>query len=173
VILNIPLSSVMPPDRLIWQGTKDGIFSVRSAYHRRVELQEASRGQCSYKDISSDVWKIIWSLQIKNPVKVFLWRACKNLLPTKLNLHHKKVVKDSLCPCCGLEPEDTIHALWSCPAARCVEWLKIGISEMLFWWQFCLATRKIFYRKAEEGPNRVNGCGRGVQAVRLITAINR
>lgn len=38
VILNIPLSPFYPPDRIIWKSTKDGVFSVRSAYHLGVEI---------------------------------------------------------------------------------------------------------------------------------------
>jgi hypothetical protein len=38
VILNIALSPLHPPNRLIWKGTKDGIFSIRGAYLLGVEL---------------------------------------------------------------------------------------------------------------------------------------
>jgi hypothetical protein len=37
VITNMPISPFLPPDRLIWQGTKNGSFSVRSAYHLGME----------------------------------------------------------------------------------------------------------------------------------------
>jgi hypothetical protein len=33
VISSIPLNSSIPPDRLIWLGTFNGVFSVKSAYH--------------------------------------------------------------------------------------------------------------------------------------------
>jgi hypothetical protein len=47
-----------------------------------------------------------------------MWRACKNILPTKINLFNIRVVEDKLCPCCGQEEEDELHAIWSCPAAK-------------------------------------------------------
>jgi len=118
VILNIPLSPIYPPNRIIWKSTKDGAFSVCSAYHLGVELQASNRGQSSYATQGNDIWKSLWSLHVSNPVKVSLWRACNNLLPTKLNLKHKRVVEDALCPICGREDEDTAHVLWSCPGAQ-------------------------------------------------------
>jgi hypothetical protein len=37
-IRKIPLSSTDQKDTLIWRGTKNGVFSVRSAYHMQKEL---------------------------------------------------------------------------------------------------------------------------------------
>jgi hypothetical protein len=33
VIKNIPLNPFLPPDRMVWKGTSDGVFTVRIAYH--------------------------------------------------------------------------------------------------------------------------------------------
>lgn len=51
-------------------------------------------------------------------VRVFLWKACSNILPTKLNLEKRSVVEDSLCPICRLEGESVEHILWTCESAR-------------------------------------------------------
>jgi hypothetical protein len=39
---------------------------------------------------NNSVWKDCWNLKVPNMVKMFLWRALRNLLPTKVNLKKKK-----------------------------------------------------------------------------------
>ena len=48
-------------------------------------------------------------------VRNFLWRACRNAIPTKKNLQRRCVVDDPLCPFCSQHEENVFHALWSCP----------------------------------------------------------
>jgi len=42
VIASMPLCYSLSPDKLVWQGTNDGVFSVKSAYHMGMESN--SRG---------------------------------------------------------------------------------------------------------------------------------
>jgi hypothetical protein len=83
-----------------------------------MELKERERGQYTTAVIDSAVWKAIWDMKVPNSVKLFTWRACQNILLTRVNLSQRKVVDDCSCPCCGSEEETTIHAVWSCPAAQ-------------------------------------------------------
>lgn len=48
----------------------------------------------------------------------FLWRACKNGLPTLKNLSLRGIVEKPLCPICLREDESTFHMAWSCPAVQ-------------------------------------------------------
>jgi hypothetical protein len=118
IIKNIPLCTSLPPDKIFWSGTSNGMFSVRSAYHLGLDLLRKQKGECSFRIISADFWKKLWALKVPNSSKIFLWRACQNLLPTKQNLLKKCVLKDDLCPCCKFQEESIIHALWSCPSAQ-------------------------------------------------------
>ena len=58
------------------------------------------------------MWKSIWSLKCLNKIKTFIWRACKNILPTKTRLkdHHIPIEVD-----CGLceSIEMSEHTFWS------------------------------------------------------------
>jgi hypothetical protein len=96
-----------------------------------VEKTEARRGEAS-RPVEGVIWKECWSLNVPNVVKLFLWRALHDLLPTKVNLAKKGVLQDTLCPICAMEEETVMHIIWSCPASvdvwgvgpRCLQ--KIG-----------------------------------------------
>jgi hypothetical protein len=118
VIVAIPLNPTFPPDRLAWNGTSNGIFSVQSAYHMGMEIQECSQGSTSQGGSGHRVWSFIWSLEVPNPAKLFMWRACNDLLPTRSNLARRKIVEDNVCPCYLRDVESGLHAIWSCPAAQ-------------------------------------------------------
>lgn len=117
IICQIPLSLGPTSDILTWRGTSNGEFSVHSAYHREKESQCRRRGECSGQCARNIVWKKIWSLEIPNAVKMFMWKACNDFLPTKLNLLRRGVVNNDRCSICERGAESMKHCLWSCPAA--------------------------------------------------------
>jgi hypothetical protein len=55
---------------------------------------------------------------VPNQVKIFSWRACYDILPTKSNLLKLRVIEEDICPCSNLENETLFHVLWLCPAAQ-------------------------------------------------------
>lgn len=63
VISKIPLSLMLPSDRLIWRGTLHSEFTVRSTYHLGKEMQDQEGGQCSHVEKGLDVWKAVWKFQ--------------------------------------------------------------------------------------------------------------
>jgi ribonuclease HI len=118
LICNLPLSRYNQPDRLIWQATSSGEFTVRSAYHFEIERLERQKGECSKSGRFLNLWKILWGLLVPNSTKVFLWRACNDILPTKENLKKRGVIDDDLCRFCGSAPETVVHILWACPSSQ-------------------------------------------------------
>jgi hypothetical protein len=55
-------------------------------------------------------------MQVPHNVKVFMWRACVNALPTNL-FRRNKTTKDPISPLYGLMAENTGHILlgvWGC-----------------------------------------------------------
>ncbi|XP_035547368.1 uncharacterized protein LOC118348906 [Juglans regia] len=117
IICGIPVSLANAPDKRIWAFTKDGLYSVKSGYH----LERSRRGRekgCSSEDkVGKEVWNRIWKLNTPEVVKMFIWRAVVNSLPTKMNLKCRKVIENPLCPVCGRENESICHVLWSCSAS--------------------------------------------------------
>lgn len=88
-------------------------------------LQE-SKGKWSS---SSDhgIWKLLW--QIKAPPKVLnlVWRALVGCLPTLVELQHKHVPVQVVCPVCGNGDETIMHALVNCQfASQC--WQVLNVS---------------------------------------------
>jgi ribonuclease HI len=116
IINSIPISPLPVEDRIIWRGTTNGNFSVRSAYFLEVEKNEAQRGETS-RPVKGILWKECWNMKVPNVVKLFLWKALHNLLPTRVNLAKKGVITDTLCPICAMDEETVLHVLWSCPAS--------------------------------------------------------
>jgi hypothetical protein len=95
---------------MIWNGTSNGMFFVRSVYHLGLDLMRRKKGECSTNSSRIEFWKKLWAIKAPNSSKKFFWRACQNLLPTK-NLLRKGVVEDDICPCCKIQEESIIHAL--------------------------------------------------------------
>jgi ribonuclease HI len=119
-ICSIPINPRSQEDKLIWVGTKNGSFSVRSAYH--LEVERRRRGNWSTSSIQSTIpiWRRLWNLKLPRYILIFLWRACNNILPTKINLHRRKIVTDQLCPMCNSNAESNGHVLWRCDSAKAV-----------------------------------------------------
>ena len=65
-------------------------------------------------------WKKLWWLPAPHKVRHILWRACHDILPTKVNLKRQKVLSEDFCEECLLEPETSGHLFWSCPRAKSV-----------------------------------------------------
>jgi hypothetical protein len=118
LICGIPICPGRQGDRLEWVGTKNGIFSVKSAYHLAQGLSESATGSCSSYNNISQHWKKVWHIKGAPVVKTFMWQACSEILPTKANLYRKKIISSPLCPVCELESETVAHVLWACPAAK-------------------------------------------------------
>lgn len=69
----------------------------------------------SEREALQHLWNKIWGLKVPNKIKHFVRKACKNSLPTKVNLVRHKVLIDGLCDRCKQGPEDVVHTLYGCP----------------------------------------------------------
>jgi hypothetical protein len=54
---------------------------------------------------------------VPNSTKMFIWRECHNILPTKENLLRKGIDLDPACVFCKTVPKMVLHVLWECPSA--------------------------------------------------------
>ena len=118
IICNLGTCPGRQPDKLIWVGTKNGRFSIRSAYHMAKRHEEVEEGSCSNRDSDKAFWNMIWRIKVPRAVQHFLWKACNNILSTKENLYKRRITEDSLCPLCQNATETVSHILWSCESSK-------------------------------------------------------
>ncbi|KAK9987796.1 hypothetical protein SO802_028035 [Lithocarpus litseifolius] len=121
LILSIPISARLPEDSLIWAWTPNGRFTSKSAYNVAQKMLDEEKGRGEEVGTLDStgmrgIWKMVWHLNCPNKIKHLLWRACKNILPTKFRLIQRGVGMEGGCDLCGLE-ETLGHALWSCKMA--------------------------------------------------------
>lgn len=97
---------------------------MRSAYQLEMERCGSMQGESSFLNKNRDLWNCMWKLRIPNAVRMFLWKACSNILPTKDNLKRRRVVLDDHCFICNIY----VEFVWDCLVAQDV-W---GGSEQIF-----------------------------------------
>lgn len=105
IIAVIPINNSRP-DSWYWSKEKMGMYTVKSAY---ASIQD----RANVNDLSdnSGLWRKIWNLKIPGQVKVCVWRALNEALPTKDQLLRRRVEVNCLCPVCNGAQEDTLHAI--------------------------------------------------------------
>ncbi|KAJ8434339.1 hypothetical protein Cgig2_019966 [Carnegiea gigantea] len=118
IILNIPLRAFLPDDRLIWHCTSDGSFSVRSAYHMIITNRTSASGGPSSP--SNAIWRPVWGLNGPPRIKLFGWRLCKGIIPTRFNIAKHVSLFNMSCSIYGHHEETDTHALLECPLAVCI-----------------------------------------------------
>ena len=120
-ILGISISRRLLKDSLIWAWTANGRFLVKSAYKVAQKcLKESSHNANARSALKNDkmksLWNLIWKLKYPNKIKKFMWRSCRDILPTKHRLKARGIHIEDDCEQCGL-CESTGHVLWGCKLA--------------------------------------------------------
>ena len=100
-------------DRLFWPFTQIGTYTSKLGYRFLKSKEETAENPARLTE-ERELWRGIWSLQVPNKIKNFIWRACCNSLPMKENLVHQTIIENPLCDRCFCANESAFHALWSC-----------------------------------------------------------
>lgn len=138
--LGVPLFATVQHDSITWFPSKDGLYSVKIAYH--IFLQKLVDSHQHY--VEGD-WGMIWKLEIPLCVRNFIWRACRDCLPVLWCLQMKEVQCSATCVIWDIDLENCWHLLITCSLSRecwknsgfwsCFEpWLDKagGFSELFF-----------------------------------------
>ncbi|KAH9725912.1 putative reverse transcriptase/RNA-dependent DNA polymerase [Citrus sinensis] len=102
--------------KIIWHFDKKGVYAVKNGYQLAIKMKYPDKPSCSYKSVNH--WNRLWTLQLPEKIKIFMWRAGQNLLPTAENLWKKKILVEPHCQVCKQGVESVSHALVHCKAAR-------------------------------------------------------
>ena len=102
-------------DTLAWNYTKNGVFSVRSAYHLRMTMNKVRSGQPeSSSSISRHKGYLgLWDTSAPNKAKIHMSRVIRNGLAVGVELHRRRIKPGVFCVVCGRE-ETILHRFWSC-----------------------------------------------------------
>ncbi|KAK3211112.1 hypothetical protein Dsin_015818 [Dipteronia sinensis] len=125
-ILSIPFGSGKTEDTMLWHYDERGLYTVKSGYCIGQEL--AGSPGVSNNLAAKKWWLGLWKLNIPLKVKIFIWKASHEWIPTRANLTKRGLQLDNKCPMCMTETETTIHALWSCRKLQYArkEWVPSG-----------------------------------------------
>ena len=153
IILQIPLCTSWPDDKLIWHYSADGVFSVRSAYHLlrsklRPDIPSSSSG------LGQALWKRVWRLNVPPRIRLFGWRLGIGVLPTRGNIASRILGYDMRCELCGHLEDHDVHALFECPMAVEI-WKESSFAQSL--WSVGLHSAKAYLLHAVDtlDPDRL------------------
>lgn len=92
-----------------------GECQVPSAYQMLLEdLKREESGTSTTSQRWKDFWKKLWSVKVPQKIKVFMWKACSNILPTCTKLFDRKIGSNFSCSVCGEEAETRDHLFMEC-----------------------------------------------------------
>lgn len=117
-ILAIPINRQISKDELIWTGSKDGAFTVKSGYNTLRERETASfakENPSSSHQTPRKQWNALWKMQTSPKVRIFIWNVCQNAVPSKENLWKRKILPDPICDLCRESMETVEHLHLLCP----------------------------------------------------------
>ncbi|KAK4258548.1 hypothetical protein QN277_004989 [Acacia crassicarpa] len=97
-----------PNGLLRWKWTKDGQFTVKSAYDSLRPLA----------NLPDKLWGSIWKIKAPERCKIFLWLVLHNRLLTNVSRCKRGLSEDGRCPVCKVDLETLLHVLRDCPGTH-------------------------------------------------------
>lgn len=97
-------------DKIIWNGTSNGKFSIASAY----SILFNNHG------CADSSWNFIWKLPTPPKLKIFSWLLYNGKLLTNMERRKRSLTCDDTCPICKQKQESTLHLLRDCPKAMLI-----------------------------------------------------
>ncbi|CAN0886015.1 Putative ribonuclease H protein At1g65750, partial [Linum grandiflorum] len=124
-ILSLPVCVATGTDRRIWHYSKNGQYTVKSAYHVYMEqiVNRTSHNQ-------QGEWRKLWQVDVPTKIKHFAWRLPHKVLPTRGRLRQRGMDVRGLCGICGKDYEEDWHVFLTCPWSQS-GWNHLGIRDII------------------------------------------
>ncbi|MBA0722514.1 hypothetical protein Golax_003187, partial [Gossypium laxum] len=110
-----------------WYREKTGQYTVRSGY-KELMIQNYNT------EISEDaqiIYKKLWFLSIPAKIKIAMWRALRDFLPTGQVLFNRRIRNSLIYPRCNAASESFLHVVAECNQVKEI-WPSIAIWAI--WW---------------------------------------
>jgi hypothetical protein len=123
-------------DFVYWPHTKNGLYTVRSAYNLAradrffVDRSRQGRGMSSVSVDEEKQWKSIWKIKAPGKMKIHLWRFAHDCLPSGVQLQRRQVPANDTCIFCGRE-EGSVAASSVCQGGVALCQAKIQYSSAM------------------------------------------
>lgn len=116
-VLQVPLGTHESEDVSYWFFSNNGHFTVRSCYHRIMEIKSGADSSTSGSSnlLEDKEWRWLWGLQLPPKVRTFLWRACNDIIPVRAAMVRRKMGHDPFRQLCNSGLENTAHPFFECP----------------------------------------------------------
>ncbi|KAK3199848.1 hypothetical protein Dsin_023263 [Dipteronia sinensis] len=95
IIMSIPISWRGGKDYIAWHFDNKGVYTVQSGYRLALDLRVGASS--SNSSISLGWWNSPWRLNIPPKVRIFVWRACLNVIPSMKNIWKRKMMASPHC----------------------------------------------------------------------------
>lgn len=106
-------------DRSYWAFSKTGNFKVRSCYHHLLEHKGGDAdGVPSSTSSPSLLLNWIWDLKVPLKIRMFLWRSCHEIIPTKAALVRRRVGTNPYFEFCSNAIETATHLFSNAQPSR-------------------------------------------------------
>jgi hypothetical protein len=78
-IMSVPVGRAGTDDYIAWNYTKNGVFSVKSAYHLKMQMIHSQRGRATSSRTLDEHrgWLALWAADVPGKAKIHVWRLIK------------------------------------------------------------------------------------------------
>lgn len=114
-ILALKPSRLGAEDKLVWLGSKDGVYSTKVGYFTAIT---GSAKHSPFVHTSGTNWiSTVWAVPTAPKLKLFLWKALHGALATGQKLAERNIAANTSCCRCG-NVESIQHILFQCSYAQ-------------------------------------------------------